>query len=164
MAFQPYKYFKDLPPWAKGVVVVGGGVALYFASKGIIDRIKANAQNKNYRQSVDNARKDLDALLKSGMKLSYSQSVYDGYVSTLLAAFNGWGTSTYHTFGVFAKMKNNADVLKLIATYGIQTIKGGWMQSDYTSDLPGAISEEMDWIEIRALNKIMKDNGVSYQF
>jgi hypothetical protein len=61
-------------------------------------------------------------------------------------------------------MKNRADVLQLIVSYGIQTIQGGWLQEDIKTDLPGAIAEEMDSIEIWALNKILKNNNVDYQF
>ena len=163
-AKKAYAYFDGLPPWAKGVTAVGLLAVSYFAAKGIIDRVKANAQNKNYRESVKNAQQDLSQLLKSGAKLSYSQSVYNGYVSTLKSAFDGWGTSTSHIYSVMNMMKNNADVLQLIIAYGIQTIKGGWMQSDYTSDLPGALAEECDSIEMWGINKILRDNGVTYQF
>jgi hypothetical protein len=159
-----YKFWDGLPIWAKGALAVGGGVAIYFTAKSIIDRIKQDAQSKNYRTSVANAKQDLESLLRSGVKLSYSSSQYNGYVSTLIAAFSGWGTNTYQIYGVFDKMKNRADVLQLIVSYGIQTIQGGWLQEDIKTDLPGAIAEEMDSIEIWALNKILKNNNVDYQF
>lgn len=159
-----YEFFHELPVWAKGVLAVGGAAAIYFAARGIINRIKQDAQNKNYRTSVANAKKDLETLLRAGVKLTYQPSQYNGYVSTLLSAFNGWGTRNYQVYGVFDKMKNKADVLQLIIAYDIQTIKGTWPQTDFKSDLPGAIADEMDSIEIWSLNKILKNNGVDYQF
>ena len=35
-----YQYYKDLPSWAKGVVVVGGGVVAYLAVTTIMRKIK----------------------------------------------------------------------------------------------------------------------------
>lgn len=164
-----YQFYKELPTWAKGVIAVGGLAILYFAGKSIFDRIKKDASTKDAQQVVADSKKDLQTLLNSGMKLSYPVSNYSVFSSTLITAFNGYGTAETLIYGVFQAMKNEADVLQLIISFGLRTIKGGcflgFCQDDvYKIDLPGAIANEMLKPEKDKINGILKNNNVDYQF
>ena len=47
-----YNFYKELPPWAKGVIVVGGAAVVYFTATRIFRNIK-NARNKRDAKTVD---------------------------------------------------------------------------------------------------------------
>jgi hypothetical protein len=164
-----YQFYTELPTWAKGVIAVGGLAILYFAGKSVFDRIKKDAATKDSQQVVTDSKRDLQMLLNSGMKLSYPVSNYAVFSSTLIAAFNGYGTAETMVYSVFNSMKNEADVLQLIISFGLRTIKGGcflgFCQDDvYKIDLPGAIANEMLQSEKDEINTILKKNNVDYQF
>lgn len=169
MSVQPYQFFKELPPWAKGVVVVGGLAVIYFAGKSIFDRIKKDAESKNSKQVVTDSKKDLQSLLNKGIRLSYPVSTYTALASSLNVAFNGFGTAETQVYAIMGQMKNEADILQLIVSFDLRTIKGGSLfgisQADtYKIDLPGAIHDEMLVEEIQHINQILKNNNVDYQF
>ena len=39
-----YKYYKDLPAWAKGIIVVGGAFVGYLAVTSILNKLKADKE------------------------------------------------------------------------------------------------------------------------
>jgi len=82
-----YKFYKDLPPIAKGVVVVGVlGVVYIFASQ-TLKRIKQQAEDRKNQQSVLDAKSDMSELAKKGIKPTISKSQADGWVAQIVAQF-----------------------------------------------------------------------------
>ena len=63
--------------------------------------------------------------------------------SELEGAFGGFGTDNTKVREVFSKMNTDADVQKLISTYGERKIPSGvWLMSDYKGGLFDTIKDE----------------------
>ena len=51
-----YQYYKDLPPWAKGVVVVGGAVVVYLFGSRVYRAVfptEAQKKNRELEKNID---------------------------------------------------------------------------------------------------------------
>ena len=158
-----FKYYTELPPWAKGVVVVGGlGIAYIIGSK-----IYAALQPKP--QEIKNVENDITRL-ETGMKPSYGDATYDQYANTV---YNAQRTSASNDSGtimdVALLMKNDLDVAKLIKAYGTrQDYAFGFPTDSYTllgamrkgieSDLFGAFS-----YRIGKINSDWEAKGITYK-
>lgn len=159
-------FYNGLPAWAKGVLVVGTGVVIYFAAKGIIQRIKKDATSRDSNKAVSDAATDLNRLLSAGQKLTYSQSQYDSFAQKIFSAVNGYGTAETQIYDVFNQMKNKVDVLKLIVTFGVRTVPSGqWNpEPDATGDLSFILVDELLQSELDAVNQILKNKNIDYKF
>lgn len=171
-----YKYFKDLPPWAKGVVIVGGGAALYFTGVTIYHNYKRNQDNKDATKAADAAQKELVDLKAKGITPSLSGSQFQALSESLVQAMNGCGTDEQKVYNVFKQMKNDADIRQLIASFGLRYYEPcaasqpisylHWQINDkaYGGGLPTWLSYDLDASEIDAINAILKANRVNYSF
>ena len=125
MASKVYSYYKELPSWAKGVVVVGGIAIAYFTAKQLIARVKKNAEKKDAQQSVDDAKSELQDMIRSGVKPTINKSQADAYAEKIVKQFQG-ADLTLGSYAVvdsiFKQLKNNADFLLLKASFGVRTI------------------------------------------
>lgn len=171
-----YKYFKDLPPWAKGVVVVGGGAALYFAGLSFYRNVKRNKDTKEANKAGQAAQKELVELAAKGIHPSLAESQFQALSESLVQAMNGCGTDEAMTFNVFKQMKNEADIRKLIATFGVRYYtpcaasqpisyaKYLWNDKSFGGGLPSWLSYELSATELTKVNSILKGNGIKYSF
>jgi len=159
-----YRWYKDLPPWAKGVTVVltaGVSIVVLWKTYGIVDAAIAKAKAKRTLTDVNN---DLDTLHSQGQKPTYSESQYKIWADAAEQCFQGWGTCSGDT--IWVNMKNDTDILMLIKAYGVRTISSGkWNpEPDLVGDLPVAIRSELPGESIQALNESLVEKGIKYQF
>jgi len=160
-----YKFYTELPTWAKGVVGVAviGGIGLI--GYGLYKKFHKTEGEKNAEESLKDTNNDIKNLLKL-QKPSYIPAQYGAFSDALFEAMNGLGTDNESLFNVFRKMKNTLDVLLLIQAFGIK---------DYTDDkvfifnikpmnLNQWISAELSSNEIDDLNKLLSSNGIKFQF
>lgn len=158
-----YKYYKDLPPWAKGVVVVGTlGIAYIIGSK-----IYAAAQPKP--KEIINVQNDIDKY-QSSMKPTYGDAAYDEYANTIYQAQRtSLGNDSGTIQDVALLMKNDLDVAKLIQAFGSrQDYAFGFPTEKYTllgamrkgieADLYGAFS-----YRIGKINSDWESKGITYR-
>jgi len=158
-----YKYYKDLPQWAKGVVVVGTlGVVYILGSK-----IYAGLQPKP--REIVNVENDIDKLVTK-MKATYADAAYDEYANTIYQAQR---TSMSNDSGAIQDvaylMMNDLDVAKLIQAYGVRqdyafaiptdkyTLLGA-MRKGIEADLFGAFS-----YRIGKINSNWEGKGITYR-
>jgi hypothetical protein len=158
-----YKYYKDLPSWAKGIAVVGTlGVAYLVGSK-IYVALKPKPKE------IVNVENDIDRL-KNQMRATYGDAAYDGYAETIYQAQR---TSMSNDSGtildVAILMQNDLDVAKLVQAYGIRQDYAfaiptdkyslfGAMRKGIEADLFGAYSYRIDKI-----NTDWQKKGISYR-
>jgi hypothetical protein len=158
-----YNYYKDLPPWAKGVVVVGSlGIAYIIGSK-----IYASLKPKP--QDVVNVQNDIEKL-ETKMQPSYGDASYDQYANTI---YNAQRTSAGNDSGaildVAKLMKNDLDVAKLVKAYGTRQDYAfgfptdsyglfGAMRKGIEADLFGAFA-----YRIGKVNSDWASKGITYQ-
>jgi hypothetical protein len=160
-----YKYYEGLPPWGKGVFVVGVGLGAYLLFKVVSDKAKQASAIRDAKKTLQDVNNDLRNLQNQGVRPSYSESQYKIYADGLFTCFDGWGTCAGYMV-TFQQMNNDADVLKLIQAYGVRTIPSGKFNPipDFTGTLPQALRDELQTIHIMGINNILKNKGIKYQF
>ena len=180
-----YQYYKDLPAWAKGVVVVGGIAIVYFTGRSIVKSIKQKKAARNATQTVADAKADLASLTYRGIKPSYSQTQYQTWANSIQSAFEGcdsfqtitwgsdspvgvvtiWSTSGYKVAQIFNQLKNDVDYLELTISWKVRTYDAcGWGTGNITDvDLVSAIADELSDRERSNLNDILQLRGITYR-
>jgi hypothetical protein len=81
-------------------------------------------------------------------------------------AFEGYGTDTTTIKNQFALLKNNDDVMGLVAAYGIREVSSGNYNPlpDFTGNLPQTIADELSQSEISEINSILVKSGITIRF
>lgn len=169
------KWFNELPWYAKvGLVLLALFILYYF----VYNPIKAKIQATNYQTPVNEAQTSLNQLAQQGVKPSYSQTEYSTSANALETLFQGCtmaedAASSWNTLsGIFAKMKNEADIYALIKAYGVRkTDRCGVFNGDNNSDLGTTLTDHFSGFEqyklghtISDINAILKANGIQYSF
>lgn len=159
-----YKWYKDLPPWAKGVVVVGGLTGAFFGGRAVYHLISNAIDKAQKGQALKDVKSDLNNLMLQGIFPSYNDSQYKTWADGMEACYQGWGTCTGDT--IFVNMKNDADVLKLIEAFGVRTISSGrWNPApDFTGDLPAVLRDELTGTDIESINNALGDKKIKFRF
>jgi hypothetical protein len=101
---------------------------------------------------------ELEQWQNVGQSPSYQNTQYQIFADSLSAAMAYWGpvnTDEKAIKNVFSKMNNNADVLKLIAAFGI---RDDWGLSKW-------LTYELDDDEKeKYVNQVLRSKGITYQF
>ena len=119
-----YDYFKDLPPYAKGAVILGVLAIGYFTGKQLIARISKDATEKKAAKSVISAQSDLNDLKKQGVQATISKSQSDAWADQIVAQFRNADLllqSKALIEKIFNSLKNDVDYLMLKISFGIRT-------------------------------------------
>lgn len=121
MKVEVYKYYKDLPPWAKGIVVVGGAFALFMVGKKLYGLAFPSAEEKRDKELLNSIDKEIYRLQKV-QKATFPDSTYITLANTI---YNGMKYAVGDDYGSvqdsLKKMKNDLDVAKLIKAFGKRT-------------------------------------------
>lgn len=171
-----YDYYKDLPPWAKGVVSVGSIAIIGFIVYNGFKKIKQKKSLSDALGVSRDAKEEARLLQIRGIKASYTQTQYESFALKLVEAMNGCGTSINSVNQVFESMVNKTDVLRLIEVFGVRYYRpcaatqpisyvrymndektfGGniqtWMQYDLSSR------------EIENINNTLKNKNIDFKF
>lgn len=179
------KIWSDLPQWAKGVIAVGGIAIAYFTVRGVIKLVKDAKENKNAKKTQQEFQDDIKNLQQQGITPSFQPSQYRGWADIIETQFSGcdWKNNvfdmsdpllgwagTYSQSGqivasIFQQLKNDADFASLVTAYGNRTYDqcGTWpFAGDFTGNLFGAISDELDQGERDGLNSKLRSKGITY--
>ena len=181
MAVTPYSYYKGLPAWAKGIVVVGVLGLGYITFNKIIKRFEKIAKEKGEKQTTQEQEQEKRELIQQGQKPTYAKSQYLAWANSLVKAFEGCdysGTGYYEIFGmkfssnsgmvlgnILAQCKNDVDILELSIAFGTRTYdQCGWGTGDFTGNFVSAVSDELSTSEIKALNAWLTKKGFKFRF
>jgi hypothetical protein len=101
-----------------------------------------------------------------GTAPTMNEAKFKEIANKIFNAFEGYGTDTTAIKNQFALLKNNDDVMGLVAAYGIREISSGNYNPlpDFTGNLPEAIGDELSQSEISDLNSILVKNGITIRF
>ncbi len=165
MSNKIFEAYKDLPSWAKGVVVVGGIAIAYIVGSTVYKKLFPTPPP----QELLNVEDDIARLSKT-QTASYPDSAYDQYAVTVYnAQRTSFGNDSATIRDVLELMNNDLDVAKLIKAYGVrQDYAFGVATESYTllsaarngisSDLFGAFSYRIDDV-----NKDWASKGITYK-
>jgi len=101
-----------------------------------------------------------------GTSPTMNQAKFKEIADKIFKAMDGYQTDNKEINDLFALLKNNDDVMALIAAYGIREISSGQFNPlpDFTGNLPEAIADELSQSEISDLNSILVKNGITIRF
>jgi len=126
---------------------IGAGVyLLYRVVKGFIPSTSLSAA----QQAV-----------KKGPTPSYPELQYKIFADSIYqAGMVIGGTDEDTIYNVFASMKNDTDIAKLILAFGKRRIEFSFMDGT----LAEFLTSELDSTEIKQVNKILSSKGINYKF
>lgn len=165
------QFWSQLPIWGKVIMIVIITFIIYQIYKWIKRKIEAS----NYNAAVNQSQTALNQLADQGVKPSYGQAQYTSMANALQQAFTGCGAAYSDIVApTFKQMKNEADIYALIQNYGVRKFdECGW--GSFEGDLAAALGYKFSGIRfcspldltcgsLPAINKILKDNGLIFQF
>lgn len=170
------KSYNELPSWSKGVIGVITISAIALVGYTIYSTIKKAKDIKNANLGGKEAEKELKELAKKGIRPSYSPTQYITWVQKLVEAISDCGTDENSVYSVFKNMKNKADILSLLASFGVQFYRpcSATQPISYTKYLfdnksfGGSLSTFLQYdlseSEIGKINKILEGNKIDYKF
>jgi len=147
-------FFKDVPGWAKGVIII------------IIILLLAWLVYKFYKNVIPPSTSDKaiedekDQLVKNGQKPSFGQSVYQGYADRIESENMSFNTDEQAIYGIFKTMKNDLDIVLLIQAFGQRR---PFAETNEKS-LPGFLAADLNKDELAEINKILNSRGIKYRF
>jgi hypothetical protein len=171
-----YSYYKDLPSWAKGVVVIGGVGVIYIFASQIIKKVRQQAQLKFDLQESESANTDLQILAQQGVKPTLSNTQIDNIINVLVESMNDCGTNEENVYNQFRKLNNLADVYALLKrweiryyrpcaiTSPISYAKYQFNDKAFGGNLSSWLTYDLEASEIKKVNKILSDKNIKFQF
>lgn len=171
MANKAYQYYTELPAWAKGVVVVGGGLVAFLVLRRVYKAVFPSQEQKRNRQLVQDISNEIKDLEFKGQKPTFVDSQYQTFANTI---FNGIRYCIGDDYGVvedtLKKMKNDIDVAKLVSAFGKRRracfgIPAGGEDDLFTS-VQAELGQEFGGItnyRIDRINADWKKKGITYQ-
>lgn len=166
-----YQYYKDLPPWAKGVVVVGGALVVYMVGSRIYRNLfPTDAQRKN-QELAKNVDSEISNLQRNGQKQSFTDSNYTTFANTIYNSMRYAVGDDYGTVeDTMKKMRNDLDVAKLIKAFGQRQDYFFGIPAGSPMDLFTYIRKELGnefagltSYRVTRINNDWKKKGISYQ-
>jgi hypothetical protein len=179
-----FKWYEPLPPYVKGIVIVGGLIGVYLIGNTVYKKLFPSQAAIDAQNRLNQATTDLSNLISQGTALSFQGTQYNDWADSIAAAFSGcdftsitnqvptvngvpnFSDSASTVYNITHQLKNDADFLGLQKAFGIRTISKGWeCGGDYTNvDLSGAVNNQLSQAQINYINADMGTNGISYKF
>jgi hypothetical protein len=170
------KSYNQLPSWSKGIIAVVSIGAIAFVGYTVYSTIKKAKDIKNANVGGKEAEKELKELAKKGIIPSYSPSQFITWVQKLVEAISDCGTDEKTVYSVFENMKNKADILSLVASFGVQFYrpcastqpisyaKYLFDNKSFGGSLSTFLQYDLSVSEIAKINKILESKKIDYKF
>jgi hypothetical protein len=166
------KYYENQPAAVKVIAVAGLGLLGYTLYRSI----KRKQDEADALRAAQSAASDLQNLQAQGVVPSYTDTQFLTWVNALVQAMNGCGTDNEMIYDVFDWMENEADLKKLMVSFGIQYYEPCWLHSPlesaiwqfndkaYGGDLTTWLYYDLTTSEIGKINSILRGKGINFQF
>lgn len=155
-------FFKDIPGWAKGVIVILIVLLIVWA---VYKFVKTTGfKTGDERDKEQDIKKDKDMFIEQGQKPSFPRTWYRAAADKLYACGAGQrigGTDESCIYSVFAQINNDLDITLLTEAFGER--RKGFSLTD--ANLGGWLADELDIEEIHALNNLLaRKKNVKYRY
>lgn len=160
------KTFQGLPGWAKGIiavtVVAGAAYGIYLLNR----KLKSIAATRDAKKEVDSINADMNEAIKSGKKLTLSQSEIAGIANNLHTAMDGYGSNFDMIIKNMVRINNQVDFLAVVKSYGVRKISSGKGNPapDFEGTLGQAFADELNAKELSAINLALAKKGIKHRF
>jgi len=172
MKEQTYRYYKDLPPWAKGVVIVGGGLVLALVGIRVYSALFPSEAQKKARELLDKVDQEIKQNENKGLKPSFTESQYVSFANDI---YEGMRYAVGDNYGnverILKMMQNNVDVAKLIKSFGVKQDYAFGIPTGSPKDLITFVNSELgdeygglSRRRVDSINKDWRNKGIKYQF
>lgn len=166
-----YKYYKDLPPYVKSVVVLGIGVALFFVGKQLYRRVFPSDQERQNKKLLNDINSEITDAKNAGQTPSYQDSQYNSFANQI---YEGMRYAAGDNYGMvedtLKKMNNDLDVTKLIKAFGARQNYAFGLPTGDPMDLFTFVQKELgnDYLgltnyRVTRINENWKQKGIKYQ-
>lgn len=109
------KAYSELPTWAKGILWVGGGIAVVALALTVKNLLKKN-QGKTDAKTW---QRDEEKLIDAGQRPSFSDSQMTGFANQIYESVRyGVGDDYGKVVDILKQMKNDLDVARMVRFYG----------------------------------------------
>lgn len=168
--------YGGLPGWARGTLIVGGAILVVYVGFTIKNAIENAANAKAENAAAETAAAGLAALKAQGIVPSYDVSQYETWSQSIAQAVGGCFADTATINAVFTQMQNQADVLELIAQFGLRNaspcaastplsyIEYMFNNKAFGGSLPYLLTWGLSASDLKGVNAILTGKGIPYQF
>jgi len=168
-----YKYYKDLPSWAKGVVIVGTLAMGYAVVTKVYNTITDANNRKKQEKEINTADAELQNEQQAGRGQTLSNSTLEAMSSAIVEASNDCGTDDAVFLAQFDNVQNEADMLAFVKIFGLRqkvrcpftsdTREDFWSKFTPPMSLSAMISSELSQGQMDTINKKLASKGIKYR-
>jgi len=157
--------FTQLPPWAKGVVVVGVLAGAAYALHKISTLPKNIKEGKGSRDQENAEIKEQQQLQQQGKKATLTKSQMASIANVVFNAVDGWGTDEDAIITQMKKIKNDLDYLGVSTAWGIREVSSGRFnpEPNFKGTLAGALQNDLSNYWIRKINTDFYKKKMTYR-
>jgi hypothetical protein len=166
-----YKYYTELPQWAKGVVVVGGVGLVGLLGFRFYRKIFPNQTERDSRKLVNTLESDISRWKREGLTQSYPDAEY---ITMANSIYDGMRYCVGDSYGdvedIMKKMQNNLDVSLLVSAFGIRQNYCFGIPAGNPLDLFSFVRRELgnDYAgltdyRMRRINENWQKKGITYK-
>jgi len=163
-------YYKDLPTWAKGVVVVGGLFIVYAVGKKVLRIVFPDASSLRNQQLAKNIAQEI-ARLKRTQTQTFADSQYQVFANSIYEGMRYCAGDDYGGVeSTMKKMMNDLDVALLIQAYGFRRRACFGIDAGGTDDLFTSVKAELgnEWggltsYRVTNINNEWARKGITYR-
>jgi hypothetical protein len=175
------RVYEELPPWARGVVVIGVIGITYIVGNTIYRRIQQVSSDAEEQRKLDQIQKELDAKKNSGSTPSFTDIQFSNFADEAQNAFTNCrlpiipcptylgvacqSNSFREFYPIIKQLKSDVDFLKLQKAFGVRTVTKSWAcGGDIRMNLPTLVKDQLNSYEIKTINSTMAEKGITYTF
>jgi hypothetical protein len=175
------KIYEELPPWARGVVIVGLLGVTYIVGSTIYKRVQRISSDAEEKAKLDQIQRELDSKKSSGERATFTDIQFNNFADASQNAFTNCrlpivpcptylglvcqSNSFREFYPIIKQLKNDVDFLQLQKAFGIRTVTKSWAcGGDIRMNLPTLVKDQLNSYEIKTINSTMAEKGITYSF
>lgn len=169
MTEKVYRYYKDLPHWAKGTVIVVATGAAAFVGYAIYKKLFPSASERDAKKFLGSINSEINQFKSEGIKQTYPDANYMTFANTI---YEGMRYAVGDDYGsvvdVSKKMQNKLDAALLLDAFGIKQNYAFGIPTGTPMDMLTFIKTELGnewWFKnrIKDINDNWYSKGIPYQ-